>query len=164
MKKFYRDVLDYVGATFLLKVVGLISFLYMGKLLPPSEFGYFATASVVVALGAMLAQFGAPGLILRNFHLEGGRTLIRALRLALFLWCGEVLCLRFLGNTLGWVNETFRGTADHPNLIGILVLTATFNVLFSSYLVTSLRARTFVVATRAKSVVYVGCVVALKNG
>ena len=161
MRRFWQDVLDYVGGVFFLRAIGLVSFIYAGKLLPPAHFGYFAMASVVISVGSALAQFGASGLILRTFRLEGGRTLVRALPLMLVLWVAEAAALLAFGGVLAGMSDAFRAVADHPSLVSLLLLTATCNVLLACYLIASLRARTVAVATSVRSVAYLGSLVGL---
>jgi len=163
VRKFYRDVLDYVGVTVLLKVIGVASILYVGKALTPDDFGYFAMASVVIAVGAALAEFGAGGLMVRDYHLEGARVLVKAVPLVLVVWVIETVAIGTLGRALAGGAESLRAVADHPYLIALLILPTVGNTLVGTYLVISLKARVFATATMAKSVAHLLCVITIAS-
>lgn len=150
MKKLYRDVLDYVGTTVLLKAVGIVSVLYVGAALVPAEFGYFAVASIVIAFGATLAEFGASGLMVRDYGQKGAWVLLNALPLVLLVWAVECLALLVASAAVGR-SETLRVVAEHPVLLAVSILTTVGNTLVGAYLVVALEARVFALSTAVKS-------------
>ena len=146
-----RDVAQYVSADVLTKLIGAISFLYVGKILLPDEFGYYAMALFVVSLGSSLGEWGGASIILRDYHSKGASCLLQAIPVTLVTWSVMSGLVLTLGNWVCQWNPAFAALKEHPYVICVLLLSNPLTTLVVSYLVVSLRARIVCATTIAKS-------------
>jgi hypothetical protein len=161
---FFRNLAIYMGGGAFAKVIGLISFLYIGKLLEPQKFAGLALFTMVVGILSIFVLFGLPSGMMRILWEDKRIVLTNSIFIVFVLGLMMALFVFFAGDLLlYYLSAIYAFLAGYKLLVSIRVLTMSCMAILNTYYIAIEKPAKFVAVGVVSSIIKLILIIVVAN-